>query len=646
MELTAAATDRELLQRHRPCLLWDSQDDYRALSAKSIVVNRGNLLLRGDHVLAGANGEGGRRLSLELLADEASAEPKGDRLAEAPAPQAASLRMQRDSRYSNRVYGRCRRTEDGIWLQYWLWLYYNPKALLGFGRHEGDWELIQIRLDPLTHEPVAATYSQHGHGEHKEGEDFGDIEWRSCDGGCAHPVVYVAPFSHASYFEAGTHIRLPITDNPDGTFFDGLPTVEVFGAWNRWQGRWGASNRLLSVSPRSPRNQPNQWIPWRFQRRAKRRKPRESRLLWKLGRRTFPRTPAIDSAALHGDTVVVRWRTPPAPWWRGARWVLLTAHSQEPRPRLLAKRVVRAAGSGETRIPVSERPLPALEVRASSFNWLRQRSDASAAHLAAAEKEPDRGAPRARDDWSQRIWRWFSVKVLRSLVDDGAATVEELRRRKIDVLDLALDAVELTAVLDHARRTGLIEPLGQDGRPDGTTIRATEWIPSERGRFRVLGPVRWALTGVSAIPSALLLGLFSILLKEPVEDLLHSDPVVAAVIALVAVEILVLSLISAHRYFSGASARTIARAWSRHAVELPELNRWYQGRSNAQVLASVVGSALLMGVVAGVAPLAVASGAVVLAVLAQVAVVARMGTYTQLTAEARARREGTPARLS
>src|SRR5882762_7917565 len=37
-------SNEDLLRRHRPYLLWDSQDDYRPLSIGSILENPGNLL--------------------------------------------------------------------------------------------------------------------------------------------------------------------------------------------------------------------------------------------------------------------------------------------------------------------------------------------------------------------------------------------------------------------------------------------------------------------------------------------------------------------------------------------------------------------------------------------------------------------------
>ena len=46
--------------------------------------------------------------------------------------------------YGDRVYGRAVTTGGKTWLQYWLFSYYNPQNVLGFGVHEGDWEFVQI----------------------------------------------------------------------------------------------------------------------------------------------------------------------------------------------------------------------------------------------------------------------------------------------------------------------------------------------------------------------------------------------------------------------------------------------------------------------------------------------------------------------
>ena len=69
------------------------------------------------------------------------------------------------------MYGHARRDRNGgLWLQYWLFYYYNDFQLLGSlfsgGKHEGDWELVQLRLD-AKERPVLAVFSQHKEAERR-----------------------------------------------------------------------------------------------------------------------------------------------------------------------------------------------------------------------------------------------------------------------------------------------------------------------------------------------------------------------------------------------------------------------------------------------------------------------------------------------
>ena len=91
------------LEQHRPALVYDPQEPYRALHAASITDHVGNVLeRRDDSVLARA----GAGLSLDLLSTYPVA--AGDRLDEAGDPLAAAARFQADPAYAERVYGRGR----------------------------------------------------------------------------------------------------------------------------------------------------------------------------------------------------------------------------------------------------------------------------------------------------------------------------------------------------------------------------------------------------------------------------------------------------------------------------------------------------------------------------------------------------------
>jgi hypothetical protein len=558
----AAPGDEELLRRHRPYLRYDSQEDYRVVAAGTIAAWPGNRLLRGKDVIAGVSGEGGRVLTMDILSDG----EKSDYLAEAAWPVLAARRLQADPDYANRVYGRVVRGRK-VWLQYWMWLYYNPKHLLGFGRHEGDWELVQIALDPETLAPVAATYAQHGHGEKQD--DVTCVRWERCEPGCAgpcrHPVVYVAPFSHASYFEPGTHAYGTGIDNPDGDVFEALPEVVPLEArpWHAWPGRWGAIAGLLGKGPRSPARQPKAWDPEKFHRRARQRPPKERRLLWKLGQHTYPAKPLIERAELRADTVVVGYRLRRT-MLRRPRWLLVSVHDGGRRDRTVRKRILRVRGrEGETRLPLRPDDVPrALTVTASAFNVLRQRSDAT-------DDVPVRpGAPLPlRDDWSARVWKAFHRALLADLARHGASSLADLKRRRFHVLELALDEQELLAVVDSARRAGLIAPLGQERRPDGGAIEADEWAPTDAGRSRMQGFVRVGLKTATMVPWAVVAGLVG---RAAAPWISNQNPVV---FVFCAATLLVLAW-TAWRYGQGAGAPVIAKQWSRHAVELPVLNRW------------------------------------------------------------------------
>ena len=356
--------DQELLDRHRPLLRFDAQYDHRVLAASSAVEQDGNLLRREDgEVLARrAHGAG---LDLDTL----TAYPAGfrdcetDCLSFAPDHLGAARAMECDPRHNGRIYGRV--VDDGglTWLQYWFWLYYNPKNLFGFGKHEGDWEMIQIGLGGIG-EPEVATYAQHDSGEARAWEEVERVGDR--------PVVYVAPLSHASYFEAGTHpypigIDHPFAGGPEAD----LPVVP-FGPWVHWKGRWGSTERTIARrvgnGPPSPAHQGDKWArpaAWHGRLRHRRLRLRIGRLMHRIGTRTFPATPEITGAEAGAGRVTVSWSG-------GARHLAITAHDGH---HVVGARTVRhapAAGTAVVLIP-EDRPVTAVQV--SAYNRLRQRSD-------------------------------------------------------------------------------------------------------------------------------------------------------------------------------------------------------------------------------------------------------------------------------
>jgi hypothetical protein len=364
---------KELLERHRPVLRYDRQYDYRLAAVDGVVQNAGNLLRAGSGEVIARSG-GDPALTLEVLNAYPDGVPPAERdcLCLAPDFLGDARRMETESVCSARLYGRA--LEDGgrTWLQYWFWLYYNPKNLFGFGKHEGDWEMIQLGLDEHGEVDVA-TYAQHDGGESR-GRD--EIEWTDREGG-PHPVVYVAPLSHASYFEARTHPYPIGIDHPYGDGPEVLAPVVPFGAWAEWPGRWGNSERVIARrignGPPSPSRQLPKWDrPALFHARVKRRRLRSAlgRLAHWAGGATYPRAPEL-AASFDGRTCTIDYRVE-STFLRHARHLHLTVHDGE---RVLANRTVRKApreGTERLRLPVAPQD-PA--VWGTTFNGVRQRSD-------------------------------------------------------------------------------------------------------------------------------------------------------------------------------------------------------------------------------------------------------------------------------
>ena len=157
-DLAAAATIdttifRQALTRHRPVYRFDSAEDFFPLSVNAITNNTGNQLRRvNDAFLARRNTDGsGLNISYlrfpvyptgdavldddKLWERHGSSNPDADYLRDA-------RRMQRNTAFADRVYGRIRYTRDdsnqinGAWLQYWVFYYYNSFHIAGFGKHE------------------------------------------------------------------------------------------------------------------------------------------------------------------------------------------------------------------------------------------------------------------------------------------------------------------------------------------------------------------------------------------------------------------------------------------------------------------------------------------------------------------------------
>jgi hypothetical protein len=141
------------------------------------------------------------------------------------------------------VYGRAVRDGGRTWLQYWLFSRYNAqdRGIVKTGRHEGDWEFVQLGLDSAGR-PRLITLAQHSWAE-------------GCAAGAARPTIYVANGSHASYLTRGEHGR-PWPDPDDEARGDGRrvhPRLIVMRdqSWLRYGGRWGGSRASWIPSEQS-----------------------------------------------------------------------------------------------------------------------------------------------------------------------------------------------------------------------------------------------------------------------------------------------------------------------------------------------------------------------------------------------------------
>jgi Vacuolar protein sorting-associated protein 62 len=235
------------LVKHLPVVRYDSQEAYFADSAAEFTDNAGHVLQRADGtVIAAATPETGQaqlRLSFLGKAYGDGTAAQATDLIDAPsrdyAAQARALHAQ--PVYANRVYGHAATGSDGrVWLAYWFFYFYNDYDLIGdllaAGRHEGDWEMIQLRLGEADQAPDVAVYAQHTHAEARE--------WKKIERVGERPVVYPGRGSHASYFSPGVHWTGVWFDYADGRRSAPDLSLEILrddDRWALWPGRWGST---------------------------------------------------------------------------------------------------------------------------------------------------------------------------------------------------------------------------------------------------------------------------------------------------------------------------------------------------------------------------------------------------------------------
>jgi hypothetical protein len=259
-------THPELLEQYKPFLKYDSQESYFADSAAEWTDNPGNELKRADGTVL-ATAEHGLDLAFlgTTYTPDAPAAATDVIGARSKDYREQARRLHDLPGYANHVYGHAVPDAAGdLWLQYWFFYFYNDYNLIGHlfgaGLHEGDWEMIQVRL--RGGEPDVATFCQH--------KGASQREWRQVDvlPGTQRPIVYVARGSHASYFEPGTHPTGHWFDHADGKRRSPELTLNVVDEsdpqwrWVRWPGFWGDTkeghNPVDSGSPTGPAAHP-QW---------------------------------------------------------------------------------------------------------------------------------------------------------------------------------------------------------------------------------------------------------------------------------------------------------------------------------------------------------------------------------------------------
>lgn len=242
----------DLLKRFQPALRYDSNEQFFADSAAQYTEAPGIELRRvpaggrPGALIASANPVGEEpKLSLAFLAPQTYANGAKVDKTDVIGVRGRDYRSQyvklRTSRpdLNNRMYARAVEANGRLWLQYWLWYFYNDYQLaLGFGTHEGDWECIQLRMGIDGDVPDVAVYAQHRHGAKRPWDDVEKLADRPDT-----PVAYIARGSHAAYFERGYHQTEAWYDIADGKRPAPRLTLEIVEdathPWMRWPGRWG-----------------------------------------------------------------------------------------------------------------------------------------------------------------------------------------------------------------------------------------------------------------------------------------------------------------------------------------------------------------------------------------------------------------------
>lgn len=302
------------------------------------------------------------------------------------------------------AHGRVIGDGGALFLQYWLFYPDNP-CVLPDGRHDGDWELVQVRAERggAGFQATQVTLAEHG-----------KPVTRAVDPAEAArgPDVYVAVDSHACYHLEGAHPMVPLSDvcEPAGAArakptIVPLPIAADKRDWAHWSGRWGMDRgpgtrlalrlhlkrtpwpltRLNKVgageSPPSPAHQGTSWrLPQAFALAGRRRKWTTvaiQRFAHLLGRLTWPReAPKVEVSAAGEAASVPAYVIDVRAAGRFPRRVSLVSvafweeGADGPR-RALAMYSLKPGRHGPIEIPHEGK----LSWSAAGYNFLRQRGE-------------------------------------------------------------------------------------------------------------------------------------------------------------------------------------------------------------------------------------------------------------------------------
>ncbi len=241
----------ELLRRFAPTLHFDALERWRPdrvdryLERSAVLPNGGDQPLPGTPPAEAAMREHGedRKARLNPLKRGAGVDTqkRSNEMLDAYGGD-------RDLRSAGVAYGRVAGSGDARFLQYWLFYPDNP-CVLPPGRHDGDWELVQVSVERsgTDFRPTHLTLAEHGKPVSEPIATAGG----SID-------VFVAVDSHACYFKEGANPIIPLSDVcvPAGTPSAApevvlLPIESSKKDWAHWAGRWGLDRgpgTLLALS--------------------------------------------------------------------------------------------------------------------------------------------------------------------------------------------------------------------------------------------------------------------------------------------------------------------------------------------------------------------------------------------------------------